>query len=293
MRTLGRKTGQAGLLCGFVLFEVVAGVGLAHSAEPGASPAGEQAKDVGKDSGPFGGCEPIGLTASGELVFPLECKKMIKKPAESPVAEDKPPADETTASTDAKPAAQGQAVAADKAAAAAKPPAADTAAAPPVAVAPKHAAVTGKPSAGIAPTTKLMSRPVSSKSVSSKSASGKTVAANPAATSAAPGRTLASAAPGKPSGSKTMVVVAKDAGQPDPKAVTKEASRPSPMAAIRSMIVMAKPSGAATAVPARSQVEERPRLLRTASMPACVQFRSYNPATRSYRGYDGHIYACR
>ncbi|MGJ4925887.1 hypothetical protein ACQR1I_11250 [Bradyrhizobium sp. HKCCYLS2038] len=288
MRTLGRKTGHAGLLCGIILFEVVAGVGLAHSAEPGGSPAGEQAKEVGKDSGPFGGCEPIGLTASGELVFPLECKKMIKKPAESPVAEDKPPADETTASTDAKPPAQGQAVGADKAAAAAKPPAADTATAPPVAAAPKHAAVTGKPSAGTASTTKLMSKPVSS-----KSASGKTVAANPAATSAAPGRTLASAGPGKPSGSRTMVVVAKDAGQADPKAVTKEASRPSPMAAIRSMIVMAKPSGAATAVPARSQIEERPRLLRTASMPACVQFRSYNPATRSYRGYDGHIYACR
>ena len=55
---------------------------------------------------------------------------------------------------------------------------------------------------------------------------------------------------------------------------------------------MAKPAAVTTPVAARPQAEETPRL-RTAGMPACVQFRSYNPTTRSYRGFDGHVYECK
>lgn len=309
MRTLGRKAGRAGLLCGVVLFQVALGVSLARSAEPGGSSpsAGEVAKDQGKESGPFGGCEPIGLTASGELVFPLECKKLIKKPAEAPVAEDKTPADDKTASVNPAPSVPSQAASADiSAGPEVKPAAAAEAVAttPAASAEPKQAAVAdtqdaaqkvavaepaaGKPSltkpsvkspSALAPATK----PPSAKSSSAKPSSAKTAAANP------PGTTPSPASSGKPSSGKAaqaqaVVVAARDAA-------VKDAGRTSRMVASRPMIVMARPA-TVTPASARLQAEGRPRL-RTAGLPACVQFRSYNPATHSYRGFDGHTYACR
>ncbi|WP_316235505.1 hypothetical protein [Bradyrhizobium sp. SZCCHNR1022] len=326
MRTLGRKAGRAGLLCGVVLFQVAVGVSLARSAEPGGSSpsAGEVAKDQGKESGPFGGCEPIGLTASGELVFPLECKKLIKKPAEAPVAEDKTPADDKTASVNPAPSVPSQAASADiSAGPEVKPAAAAEAVAttPAASAEPKQAAVAdkqdaaqkvavaepaaGKPSltkpsvkspSALAPATKppsarsssskpSSSKPSSAQPSSAKPSSAKTAAANPPGTTPSP----AGASSGKPSSGKAaqaqaVVVAARDAA-------VKDAGRTSRMVASRPMIVIARPATATTAS-ARLQAEGRPRL-RTAGLPACVQFRSYNPATHSYRGFDGHIYACR
>lgn len=331
MRTLGRKAGRAGLLCGVVLFQVAVGVSLARSAEPGGSSpsAGEVAKDQGKESGPFGGCEPIGLTASGELVFPLECKKLIKKPAGAPVAEDKTPADDKTASVNPAPSVPSQAASADiSAGPEVKPAAAAEAVAttPAASAEPKQAAVTdtqdaaqkvavaepvaGKPSltkpsvkspSALAPATKPPSaksssskpssskpssaQPSSAQPSSAKPSSAKTAAANPPGTTPSP----AGASSGKPSSGKAaqaqaVVVAARDAA-------VKDAGRTSRTVASRPMIVIARPATATTAS-ARLQAEGRPRL-RTAGLPACVQFRSYNPATHSYRGFDGHIYACR
>ncbi len=307
MCTLGRKAGRAGLLCGVVLFQIVVGVSLARSAEPGGSSpsAGEVAKDQGKDSGPFGGCEPIGLTASGELVFPLECKKLIKKPAEAPVAEDKIPADDKTASVNPGPSVPSQAASADiSAGAEVKPVAAAEAAATTSAASaePKQAAVTDKqdaapkaaaaePVAGKPSLTKPSVKSPSTaaaaatKPSSAKPSSAKTAAANPPATTPPPAR----ASSGKPSSGKAaqaqaVVVAVRDAA-------VKDGGRTSRMVASRPMIVMARPA-AATPTAARLHPEDKPRL-RTAGVPACVQFRSYNPATRSYRGFDGHIYACR
>ncbi|UFZ06509.1 BA14K family protein [Bradyrhizobium ontarionense] len=321
MRMLGLKAGRAGLLCGVFLFQVAAGVTVAQSAEPGGSPpsAGEVAGDAAKGGGPFGGCEPIGLTASGELVFPLECKKVIKKPAEAPVAaDDKTAAEDKTASTEARPAVPNQsAAAADKPAATDAKPAANeaaaAAAASPVSAEPKLPVGADKPAsvhkaASLDPA--AVSKPSMGKPSMSKAPASRPVAGNPASTRAASGKpmSLSSAssktASGKPSSSKTMVVAVKDpapkSGQieprTDPKAASKDAGKdigkPTALSAIKSMIVMARPSAAATPVAARSASEDRPRL-RTAGMSACVQFRSYNPATRSYRGFDGHIYACR
>ncbi|WP_315754118.1 MULTISPECIES: hypothetical protein [unclassified Bradyrhizobium] len=262
------------------------------------------AKDQGKDSGPFGGCEPIGLTASGELVFPLECKKLIKKPAEAPVAEDKIPADDKTASVNPGPSVPSQAASADiSAGAEVKPVAAAEAAATTSAASaePKQAAVTDKqdaapkaaaaePVAGKPSLTKPSVKSPSTaaaatKPSSAKPSSAKTAAANPPATTPSPAR----ASSGKPSSGKAaqaqaVVVAVRDAA-------VKDGGRTSRMVASRPMIVMARPA-AATPTAARQHPEDKPRL-RTAGVPACVQFRSYNPATRSYRGFDGHIYACR
>jgi hypothetical protein len=55
-----------------------------------AAPAGEKPKDAdvsmgdgkianGQDSVPSGGCMPIGLTAQGDMVFPLQCRELLEQ----------------------------------------------------------------------------------------------------------------------------------------------------------------------------------------------------------------------
>ncbi|WP_315719530.1 MULTISPECIES: hypothetical protein [unclassified Bradyrhizobium] len=306
---------------------------VAQGAEAGgasAAPATDVARDVQKESGPFGGCEPIGLTASGELVFPLDCKKLIKKPAEAPVAAVDKTADDRTASTDAK-ADPKSAQSSPSATAEAKPAANDAAAAAqPVPAAEEKQATAGDKAEAVSKAAALdpaaAAKPASSnpatgkatpaKPAAAKTISGRALSVTAAAGGAAPSRTASGNAPGKPStdkpstdkpstdkpsagkatSAKAVVVAVKDAapkgGQTEqPKPAGKETGKPTTMSAIRSMIVMAKPANTGTPVAARSQAEERPR--RTAGLPPCVQFRSYNPATRSYRGFDGHTYACR
>jgi len=78
-----------------LLFSVMSGAAFAQTTgtvNPGAAPAEPSAKaDV-----PSGGCMPIGLTASGEIVFPIQCKEFIEqhrgKAAEQKPAEEKPAA---------------------------------------------------------------------------------------------------------------------------------------------------------------------------------------------------------
>ncbi|MGJ5204763.1 hypothetical protein [Bradyrhizobium sp. HKCCYLR20261] len=315
MRVSGRKAGQAGLLCGVVLFQVAFGFPLAQGAESGgAASSGELAKEAGKDSGPFGGCEPIGLTASGELVFPLDCKKLIKKPAETPVAKDKPAADDKTASTNAA------STISQPAGTEAKPVTAEAAAPPSAAPAEtRPAAEADKPEPGHKT---AAAEPAAAAPAPIKSAPKSTAAGKPAKLSAASPSVAAPAAKssGKAVPSSAVTIAAKESGGKEPAIRTpavKDAAVAKPSAAkpaaktgqadasktegndsgkvartagSRPMIVLARP--AATTVAAKLQAEDKPRL-RTAGLPACVQFRSYNPATRSYRGFDGRLYACR
>jgi hypothetical protein len=102
-----------------VLLTVTGGAALAQTTgtvNPGPAPAEPAAKaDV-----PLGGCMPIGLTASGEIVFPIQCKEFIdrerSKAAVEPtpraaegkpaLADDKPGvAEQKPAMADEKPAA--------------------------------------------------------------------------------------------------------------------------------------------------------------------------------------------
>jgi hypothetical protein len=46
-----------------------------------------------KEDVPPGGCMPIGLTASGEIVFPIQCKEFIER-ARGKTVEQRPPAAE-------------------------------------------------------------------------------------------------------------------------------------------------------------------------------------------------------
>jgi len=116
----------AGVPC-CLLLAVISGAALAQT-NPSPAPATSPAKEGNMP--PPGGCKPIGLTVSGEVVFPLECKEFIErmraidpKPA---AAEAKPAAPETKpAAAEAKPAAPPEkpAVAEEKPAAVLEKPA--------------------------------------------------------------------------------------------------------------------------------------------------------------------------
>jgi len=110
---------------------LISGAALAQTSNP-ANPSGVPAESAAKEGEmpPPGACKPIGLTVSGEVVFPLECKEFIDrmramdpKPA---AAEAKPAAPETKpVAAEAKPAAPAEkpAVAEERPAAAPEKPA--------------------------------------------------------------------------------------------------------------------------------------------------------------------------
>jgi hypothetical protein len=75
MRSVSIKAGRTGMVCGFILFQIAVGSAFAQSTE---TPAAAPVPAAEPTYVPFGGCEPIGMTASGELVFPLECKHKIQ-----------------------------------------------------------------------------------------------------------------------------------------------------------------------------------------------------------------------
>jgi hypothetical protein len=108
--TLGAAFARyAGAPC-CLLVAVIGGAALAQTSSPAdssAAPAESSAKDGDM---PPGGCKPIGLTVSGEVVFPLQCREFIErrkamtaKPAAAEVkptdAEPKPSTAEAKAAT--------------------------------------------------------------------------------------------------------------------------------------------------------------------------------------------------
>jgi BA14K-like protein len=56
-----------------------------------------------KEDVPPGGCMPIGLTASGEIVFPIQCRELIERQRGKAV-EQKPAVDEKPIAVEEKPA---------------------------------------------------------------------------------------------------------------------------------------------------------------------------------------------
>src|ERR1700724_4340835 len=85
-------TSASGAFALALLLSVMSGVALAQitgTVNPSPAPAGPSVKeDV-----PPGGCMPIGLTASGEIVFPIQCKEFIERQRGNAV-EQKPAAEE-------------------------------------------------------------------------------------------------------------------------------------------------------------------------------------------------------
>ena len=93
-----------------LLLSVMSGAALAQTTgtvNPSPAPAEPSVKE---DEPPPGSCMPIGLTVSGEMVFPIQCKEFIEqhrgKAAEQKPAEEKPAAkqSEGVAPENSKPA---------------------------------------------------------------------------------------------------------------------------------------------------------------------------------------------
>jgi hypothetical protein len=61
-----------------LLLSVMSGAALAQTTGT-VNPSPTPAEPSVKDDVPPGGCMPIGLTASGEIVFPIQCKEFIER----------------------------------------------------------------------------------------------------------------------------------------------------------------------------------------------------------------------
>jgi hypothetical protein len=87
-----------------LLLSVMSGSVLAQTTGT-VNPSATPAESPGKDDVPPGGCMPIGMTASGEMVFPIQCKAIIERERgkaveQSPSAiEQKPAAKQSKAVT--------------------------------------------------------------------------------------------------------------------------------------------------------------------------------------------------
>ncbi|HWX85388.1 MAG TPA: BA14K family protein [Xanthobacteraceae bacterium] len=76
-RLLALETGRAGAL-GCVLLVAMSGIALAQTTGA-VDPTAASAEPAVKQEPSSGGCVPIGLTASGEIVFPFQCKEFIER----------------------------------------------------------------------------------------------------------------------------------------------------------------------------------------------------------------------
>src|SRR3982074_2380485 len=61
-----------------LLLTVMSGASLAQTTGT-VNPSPAPAEPSVKEDVPPGGCMPIGLTASGEIVFPIQCKEFIER----------------------------------------------------------------------------------------------------------------------------------------------------------------------------------------------------------------------
>jgi hypothetical protein len=211
-----------------------------------------------KDDVPPGGCMPMGVTASGEIVFPLECKAFLEQhrgndPRQEPAAAEakpaiapKPPAEVKPPVTDAPSAAQPPAATPQKSAAQDQPAVEKLPELPadkqPEAAAPSHADI---PAAKEPETT--------------------TAAKEPEAPAAKEPETPAAKDPEAPALKQSNAAVMED---------SRPADRP------------AKPvSGSRRAE--RAEDGPRPRSAQ------CMSYRTYDASSGTYRDYSGHIRPCR
>ena len=238
-------------------------------ADPGQVPA-QSSKDDAMP--PPGACKPIGLTVSGEIVFPLECKEFIERQkalnsrptvtAKPPSLEPKPTAAEAEKPVDAaaKPATAGETLTpAEPKSVEAKPVETLPAETRPVETesAGAKSAETGPAETGPAETKPVESKPIESKPIEPKAVEVKPVETKPADSN-----------PDEP---KTAAKPLEDAAPDNSQAST----------------------GALEVVPLPRRADRRLREQAIRSAPGCTHFRSYNAAAGTYRSYDGHTLPCR
>ena len=85
------------------LLSVMSGAALAETTGA-VNPSSTPAQPSANEDVPPGGCMPIGLTTSGEIVFPIQCKEFIERHRGAAV-EQKPALEQKPAAVEAKPVA--------------------------------------------------------------------------------------------------------------------------------------------------------------------------------------------
>jgi hypothetical protein len=233
-RLLALETGRAGAL-GCVLLAAMSGVALAQTTGV-VNPTPTSAEPAVKVEPPPGGCMPIGLTVSGEIVFPFQCREFIERQR---AANQKPAV------------AQGE-----------KSDAAEN---------PKPAAAERKPDAAEDNTTAKQSA----------------VAEKPVIDEVKPAAAEEKTAPAEttPDVAEKPVVAEEKAAVAEEKPAIKQQDSPAP----QSGEPAARPVAAA---PLQKRAENEPRKP-TVGPPGCMHFRSYDPASGSYRSFDGRRASCR
>jgi hypothetical protein len=109
---------RAAALC-CVLLTVMSGAAFAQiTGTVNPSPPAEPSV---KEDVPPGGCMPIGLTASGEIVFPMQCKELIERERGKAVEQKPPAAEEKAAAKQSEAAAPSESVAPENSKPADKP----------------------------------------------------------------------------------------------------------------------------------------------------------------------------
>jgi hypothetical protein len=261
-RLLPPQTARArrvGALCG-LLVAMMSGMALAqtgNSSESSATPAEQSGKD---DMPPPGACKPIGLTVSGEVVFPFECRDFIQKILNRRSPETKPEA----AASDVKAAAPEAKPAPTEATPAEAKPVEDKSAAADA----KPAAPEAKPAAETKPAP-FEERPTGSTD-------------RPAIAEEKPAAIEAGSAPAE----------AVKPATPEAKSVTTEEK---PVAKQSADVGPddGKPAAKPTdTVPLPKRVDNRPHE-RSAGPRGCVHFRTYNAADGTYRDFSGRTRPCR
>jgi len=264
-RLLALPTGLASRICALcsVLAMLTGAAARAQSADP-ATPSPAPAPPSVQDEA-TGSCEPIGLTASGEIVFPFRCKDTVERQH----AAVSKPADPTPAVAAAAPAVQEKLQAkplAQPVAAAAKMTAvhpAHTANAKPVAIRPAGAAPkAAKPA--VQPVDAAHSPKNLEKSVE-KTAEAKTAEAKTAEAKTAEAKTAEA---------KTSEAKTDEAKTAETKTAETKSTETKSAETTKSIPQVA------------GKAHER------MGPPGCTQFQSYNAESATYLGFDGQRHPC-
>jgi hypothetical protein len=261
-----------------LVWAMAGGAALAQTTTGSVNPNPPASQPAAKDDVPPGGCMPMGVTASGEIVFPLECKAFLEQhrgndPTREPSAAEAKPSLGPKPQVDAKPPTVD-----------AKPLEKDAPAAvePPVATPQKSAARDEVP---------FEKQPEASVEKPPETAVPKQAEA-PAPKEP---EIAAPKEPEVPAAKETATEAAKES---EPASAAKE---PEPPVQKQSEAVAPEDSHAAdTPVKSSSSskraeekhAEEVPRL-RPSRSPDCTGYRTYNAASRSYRDFSGHQRPCR
>jgi hypothetical protein len=88
-----------------LLLTVTSGAALAQTTGT-VNPSSVPAEPSMKEDVPPGGCMPIGLTASGEIVFPIQCKEFIERNRGKAIEQKPAAAEEKPAAVEEKSAAK-------------------------------------------------------------------------------------------------------------------------------------------------------------------------------------------